>query len=238
MKNIEFTTVEGLYGIIPEPKPAKKCIPEWYKKLDKTVIPIHPDPNLGVNQLLSLKACPPIQDYICTGYILPTLCDMLFTKTGSMIDEGPEYVVNDKLSAIFKTIDYHSPLQVKGASFETKTTYKFNAPWTIKTPKGYSCLFIRPFFSDTKGIEMIPAVVDTDVYHQINFPFFLNRKEESFTLPKDTPIVQVIPFKREAWKMYNEEEKEESFAKKVAINLTVFNNLYRKLRINNKRTFL
>jgi len=238
MKNIKFTTHESVHGIIPEPKPAKKCIPQWYKNLSKEIVPLHPDPNIGVSQLLSIKACPPIQDYICTGYILSTISDWLFTKTDSEGDEAPEYGVSDKLSTLYQSFSYHSPMQVKNTSFEGKTTYKFNAPWSIETPKGYSCLFVRPFFSDTKGVEIIPAVVDTDVYHQVNFPFFLNREEESFTLPKDTPIVQIIPFKREAWKMSNEMEKEADFGKKVAINLTVFRNLYRKLRVQNKRTFL
>jgi hypothetical protein len=53
--------------------------------------------------------------------------------------------------------------------------------------------------------EIISGIVDTDTYdRQINFPFILNNAkypELDTIINKGTPIVQVIPFKRDEWKM-------------------------------------
>ena len=36
----------------------------------------------------------------------------------------------------------------------------------------------------------------------INFPFILNKRDEQFLIKKGEPMVQVIPFKRESYKMW------------------------------------
>ena len=51
-------------------------------------------------------------------------------------------------------------------------------------------------------IQMISGIVDTDVYiNAINFPFIVLDKSKQFLLKKGDPMIQVIPFKRESWKM-------------------------------------
>ena len=53
--------------------------------------------------------------------------------------------------------------------------------------------------------SIIPGIVDTDTYNiEINFPFVVNGdKYPSLRslIKRGTPIVQVIPFKREQWRM-------------------------------------
>ena len=52
---------------------------------------------------------------------------------------------------------------------------------------------------------IIPGVVDTDVFpSEINFPIVVNGAKYptlDTLVKKGTPYVQVIPFKRESWKM-------------------------------------
>ena len=51
--------------------------------------------------------------------------------------------------------------------------------------------------------EIISGIVDTDNYiNTINFPFILHKRDEQFLIKKGEPMVQVIPFKRESWKMW------------------------------------
>ena len=46
--------------------------------------------------------------------------------------------------------------------------------------------------------------MDTDTYvNVINFPFILKKRNEQFLLKKGEAMVQVIPFKRESWKMWS-----------------------------------
>jgi len=53
-----------------------------------------------------------------------------------------------------------------------------------------------------KGIDILPAIVDTDNYHEVNFPFFFTETEDGdYFIPRGTPIAQVLPFKRDDFEM-------------------------------------
>jgi len=55
----------------------------------------------------------------------------------------------------------------------------------------------------------LPGIVDTDKYNSpVNFPFILNDIKFTGLIPAGTPIAQVIPFKRDSWKMSFGSEKE------------------------------
>ena len=74
----------------------------------------------------------------------------------------------------------------------------------IKTKPGYSCLFVKPMNRLEPRFDIIAGVVDTDSYiNTINFPFILNKRDEQFLIKKGEAMVQVIPFKRESWKMWS-----------------------------------
>jgi hypothetical protein len=74
-------------------------------------------------------------------------------------------------------------------------------PWSIRTPDGYSALFVQPFHRESI-FAILPGIVDTDTYFApVNFPFVLNDVAFEGLIPKGTPIAQVIPFKRESWTM-------------------------------------
>ena len=83
--------------------------------------------------------------------------------------------------------------------------FKILNPWIIQTPPGYSCLFLPPMNNTDDRFSIIPAIVDTDTFNEeINFPFIVNGDKYSTletTIEIGTPYVQVIPFKRESWKM-------------------------------------
>ena len=82
---------------------------------------------------------------------------------------------------------------------------KFLNPWKIKTPPGYSCLFLPPLNNADERFSIIPAIVDTDTFEMhINFPFIVNGDKFPVLdtqLKKGSPYVQVLPFKRDSWKM-------------------------------------
>jgi hypothetical protein len=95
-----------------------------------------------------------------------------------------------------------------------KVLLKFNNPWIIETPKGYSVQFKNPSNNWSTNIEIIEGIVDTDeFYTQVNFPFVWTGNEVGeFIIPAGTPLVQVIPFKREEYNLetglINEERNE------------------------------
>lgn len=80
-----------------------------------------------------------------------------------------------------------------------KVLFKFANPWIIETPCGYSVQFKNPSNNWENDICIIEGVVDTDEYYNnINFPYVWTGKEVGeFIIPQGTPLIHVIPFKRE-----------------------------------------
>jgi hypothetical protein len=188
---------------LPEynPKPASKTLPEWYKKTSRYVngekeVPKKEDSDTSA----TIKACIPVYDAMTSGYILFTQSDLW------VWDETNEET--GKLSKHFRwganqPIEFHSVDQFSEHPKwnEFANAYKFVNSWIINTPKGYSCLFTAPF-QHVLPYKIIDGVVDTDNYYNpINFPFVFT--DTSFTgfIPAGSPIVQIIPFKREKWNM-------------------------------------
>jgi len=241
MKDIKFSVAEPFEGLIKEPTPAKKCIPEWYKKMQSNLGGpeiINSDGQTMIADKLTMKSCPPILDLMCTGYILHVYLDILFTKTYAKTpEEGPDYMLNHNMDH-FPAVSYHGINQVTNSNLHNQTIYKITSPWSIKTPKGYSCLFMSPYFLDTQGINIIPAIVDTDVHSTINFPFTFRSNKEKFLLEKDTPFVQVIPFKREDWKSHNDVSDMKSFHRQSTASKIVLSGWYKKLIAKHRRIFL
>jgi hypothetical protein len=83
---------------------------------------------------------------------------------------------------------------------------------------------------------ILPGIVDTDEYYApINFPMVINDPNFEGLIPKGTPIAQVIPFKRESWKMEIGGEKELAEQEKVGQKLlTKFFDRYKTMFRANK----
>ena len=105
--------------------------------------------------------------------------------------------------------DLHDVKQVLGSPHVEKNKQlpflKILNPWIIKTPPGYSCLFVPPLNNIDDRFSIIPGIVDTDTFsNEINFPIVINGDKYptlDTIIKKGTPYVQVIPFKRDKWKM-------------------------------------
>ena len=103
---------------------------------------------------------------------------------------------------------------------------KWINPWGIKTPKGYS-IFIKNLPHRESIFTILEGVVDTDEYHvPVNFPFVINDVNFEGLIPAGTPIAQILPFKRENWKMTSGLKENFKNIKAVPYR-TSFSNMYR-----------
>lgn len=182
------------------PKPASKVIPQWYKDMDSYLNNIRgTDGNGTVNS--TIKKCMPVFDAITSGYILFSQSDVIVTQRDGM----PYYEWGNN-----KEVEFHPnfqadkfPGQPEGVPFP-----KWLNKWAIKTPKGYSTLFVQPF-NRPSVFTILTGVVDTDTYNaNVNFPFTFNDPKFEGIIPAGTPIAQAIPFKRDSWQMKFGAEKE------------------------------
>ena len=174
----------------PDPYPATKFVPEWYKDLQKV------DTESG---LPTVKRCLPFLDAMISGYIIPLPGEITIK-----IEDSENLTINGEGKQL---LGIHSFKQVAGSNWEKDITVIFRNVWNIITEPGWSCLFVSPLNREQKyPIEIISGIVDTDNFQQIvNFPAVIKTSSTApgteFTLPKEYPLVQVIPFKRENFTM-------------------------------------
>ena len=205
-KIITFSTEESyLQEKENYPTPCKLNIPDWYKKLEHS------------SDLATVKGCMPFLDSLTAGYLLRIPADLKLQH--NKYDEDGRYtkmtskILNFNLPLNINKENekhMHPPIQLgENCPFHQKNQYldyqKILNPWVIKTPPGYSCLFLPPMNNSDDRFSIIPGIVDTDTFiSEINFPIIVNGDKYprlETVIKKGTPYVQVIPFKREPWKM-------------------------------------
>jgi hypothetical protein len=218
MKNIIFTNF--FKNDFFPPKPASKFLPEWYKKTEEYIggkKEVYPDGSPSE----TIKKCIPVFDAMTAGYILTTQVDVQVKK----VDGQPYFNWSAQDAISFHPIS-QAELHPKNNGFPFP---KWNNPYSIKTPKGYSCLFIPPIHNPNGIFTVLEGLVDTDEYTApVNFPFVMNDKDWEGVIPAGTPMVQIIPFKRESWKLNFGAEKDKIEANNVTAKLmTTFHNKYK-----------
>lgn len=186
---IEFLCAPEDKGVIAPPIPARTVLPDWYRKLGG----VDHDAVTPQSGGLSIKRCLPFLDAMTHGWVLPLAATVRLeiSDNGATLNAGWDF---DRTM-----VSFHAPEQVAGHPNLPRPPAKFHNYWTIRTPKGWSCLFVAPLNRANGVFEIVAGVVDTDAYHaHIHFPFFASAPDGRYTLEKGTPIAQVIPFKRSA----------------------------------------
>lgn len=169
------------------PKPAKQFLPEWHKKTTP----------LDTNNDRTIKRCMPVTDVLTLGYILPCPVDVRVYK-----DSDDCLKFDDDDGEFFVT--RHSPTQYENTHFSNNTVLKFDFPWVINTPPGYSILYTQPVYRDNSRLEALPALVSTDTYYNSSScPVIVKdwNPGEVLEIPRGYPLIQAIPLLREDWEM-------------------------------------
>lgn len=196
--NITFTNISG-FDNLEQPQSASKFIPDWYKDME-SYIGGEKKPGGEGTTLATVKRCMPVFDAIIAGYIITLPADVYVS-----IKDGEQYFEWSALGLV----RFHPIVQAPTHPAKNKYAYpKWVNYWAIKTPKGYSTMFVEPMHRESV-FGILPGIVDTDKYYApVNFPFTIKDPEFEGLIPKGTPIAQVIPFKRESWTMQFGGEKE------------------------------
>ena len=179
-KKITFHSTRTDLEIL-QPLPSTKNVPSWYRKMPGVI-----------DGVQTVKKCVPFLDSLAMGYHIPLPADIHWDKEKQ---EG-------RYSAQAQLYSEHFLVQsqdvVLPEEFDPQP-HKWANFWHIKTPKGYSTLFIHPLNRLDLPFYSVSGVVDTDSHPLItNFPFFMRKGFEG-TIEAGTPMVQAIPFKRDRW---------------------------------------
>lgn len=199
MLQIEFYPFsEESMHISDTPSQAKHNVPEWYRKH-----PSYHEKESFLKKGLSgatIKKCMPIFDSMTAGYMLYAPMDIHIDASNP---EGISQTIPLPVVSLKKDLfSTHAPEQFNGYPLGEgfhKHLLRINPLWFIKTPKGYSCLFTKPMHQPAQPFEAIPGIIDTDSYISEGFLSFKVKSGFVGVIEKGTPLVQVIPFKRESW---------------------------------------
>ena len=174
---------------------------------------------------MTIKHCMPFLDSLTAGYIIPFDQDYLVDPVETDFNIVPANKEQNDFG-------FHNQTQLPEAwkKIAGENAGKFHNKWLIKTPPGYSCLFVKPMNRIEERFEIISGIVDTDTYiNTINFPFILRKRDEQFLIKKGEPMVQVIPFKRESWKVWSGFYYEKAHSKIINMLQSEWVDRYKKM---------
>ena len=214
MPTIEFRTYNPEAFQRFKPVVAKTYMPEWWKSAKIRI-------DHRGEGAQTIRSCPAMDDYLKTGWYIITACDIpvmngydwdwpeesekMSTKPYNL--DGSD---NLQMSPTHPSAQFQDSFEYMGEEGPVKDAFKMGNFWNITTPPGYSVFFIDPFLFQNKYFAVWQGIIDTDTFNlgmdnaQI---IFYPKVRHSFVIPKGTPILQIVPFKRDEWKstfMYGE----------------------------------
>lgn len=227
MKFIKFFAEDDKLGL-GRPEPIKNKIPQWYRESESLIKTPDGSESAGI------KKCMPFMDSLITGYTLVTPFDVYIgKKPDGSLDitwNGPESF----MGFIDERPESLGSLMPRPAG-HMKNHLVWKGHTNIKTPRGYSVLFTHPLNRFDLPFTTGSAIVDSDEFWgNGNIPFFL-KEGFSGTIPAGTPICQLIPIKRETWKMIQNDTSQKGENERIGSIVRNDDTLYKRVMWHRKK---
>lgn len=232
MPNIYFEELFKELGV-PRPEPAIKHFPKWFKDMPRFFSDNHVG-DVPTREFGTIRDCPAVNDAMSFGYTLFLPCDIFIDATGDEVryDTGLFGSGSRIEDAGFHPITVHDPLATAHyrAMFDFHPqTLKWQTYWGVKTDEGYSTMFIHPIHRNDLPFYSVTAIVDTDKFATRNPYAFFIKSGFKGVLQRGTPMLQVIPFKREEWNMEITEPDGSDYHRSQQQIASVFTQPYKRL---------
>jgi hypothetical protein len=187
-------TLPGVDKIMPI-IPAKEYRPKWLAaaRADFSKAIGGGYPTRPIN---SPHKCPGIVDLLNTGWIVRAWQDMTIETNG----DGENFQWKSTVGGLdFRPIgdigflpgamllDY-LPRRIDTLN----TIIKFQAPWLVDVPKGYSLLFVPMLYSDDGRFTNAPGILDTELDRQLNIQVFWHALNSTEVIRAGTPLAHLV----------------------------------------------
>ena len=211
---------QDIVEYVEPPSPSSKYnIPDWYKKLPKYLNNDKKFIFLKGQRNQTVKSCLPIVDAFTSGYTFSLPCDIQVVRDNSG---------NAIFNWAFNPPGFLGSVRERNLDSESKKAcgwsnihgydellFEWVPYWNIKTPRGYSSIFCHPINRVDLPFYTLGGVIDTDGWGDAgSHPFLLKSGWEGI-IPKNTPIFQVIPFKRDNWESSTNKEMIKEYTKQI-----------------------
>jgi hypothetical protein len=224
---------ESTAEFAPAPIPASKQLPEWYRKQPGIIKSDLALQNGVVNS--TVKKCMPVFDILSAGYLIVAPCDIHVDATDpEKLSYSIPLAIKQFQSDVFAT---HAPEQYDHYPIDTSRYHKqllrIMPFWSVATSAGYSTMFSQPFHREDTELFALSAIVDTDKFITEGHLSFLVKKGFKGIIKQGTPLIQLIPFKREDWESEEvsvEESSKTIFSQRLKLRSTFANGYKDKFR--------
>lgn len=229
-----ISTMPKNVDLFPEPVPAFKEIPLWFKK----ILPFYENNDTPIDgvQRLTVKRCTAFLDMLSSGYIIKTPFDIYIDTTeGKQIFQIPKAMESFASTGIKPMIGSHDIRQLEGYPIDKdkyiQHIFRINPIWVAKGSKGVSALFMQPQHHEVSPLYAISAVIDIDGYPSDGLLSFLVKKDFKGYIHRGTPLVQIVPFLRQDFVSEIIRDQKETDNVKQIVNKvrSMFNSGYKKL---------
>ncbi len=195
MKKIIFIPAnEFVKENLNPPKPSKKYLPSWYKNGEYFISgdKLEVD-NYGTN--LGMKSCMSYLDSISHGYMVELWTDVHVSKTEDGMPKVSWTNTPDPIMTRHPGLGASIPRPIG----HDDSMLNWILQWGVELPKGYSMLMTHPLNRSDLPFTTLSGIVDSDTYvGEGKVPFFINKDFQGI-IPAGTPIMQLIPIKRNKW---------------------------------------
>lgn len=180
--------------------PAGRTMPQWFKDTPthytlRTKTQVYP-PELKLRENATVKSCPGIVDYMTGGYVLPLWADFAITFD----DEGYHWVSSQQDWPIVNP-DPAQYSQMPRGDDQFALALKFQSPWYIRTPPGYSIRMLPLTYHFEQQWSVMPGVIHSDVFHETHVIIQIHLRQGQLVLPQGMPFAHIVPFRRERYEL-------------------------------------
>ena len=124
-------------------QPAAQGVPPRIKRMPSEML-IENNFNLA-----KVKKCPQFIDALTCGYLIPAVADVIFTMDAQGLSFKAELPI----------VENHDIRQLAGTDLQRLLVVKFLNPWIVKTPPGYSCLFLALASRSSSGAAVAGSLI-------------------------------------------------------------------------------
>jgi hypothetical protein len=183
------------------PKPAREFIPSWWKKMPSKIERL--DTVSKFRNGKTIRLCPSFAHWFSKGYVLPAWADITLkydeeNEIWSWTCGGVDSIYKIEIHGLEQFLS-HVTEQYQGE--KGSFVFKLISPWNIITSRGWSVMQLPMWFHFNHEWSVMPGILDTDIHHGINQQIVYYGKGKEIFIPKGTPLVHYVPFKRKEAKM-------------------------------------
>lgn len=196
---IHFEINDKLAHAAKQPTPASKARPSWWKQIQPYHADIKHDRFVDATSG-TIKTCPAITDIQDFGYMMYFPFDIYVDATdiNQLRVEIPPRLLDKEGGSHY--VSSHFAWQVDG--FKVGEEFhpqhiKINPVFGVSTPKGYSVWMTHPTNRTDLPFRTMDSLVDTDTYTAFWTVIIFIKKGFKGVIEAGTPMLQVMPFKRD-----------------------------------------